>query len=166
VAPNQTRELDYETLPVEEIFALLDSDVFTLAAPLHTVFLWGIDQFLFEGEQQMALRGYRRHARLVWDKGNGVAPAFSVRFTHEYISWFYKPLFQKVAESSRGKLPTVLSERSREHSRKPDLLYSWVDTWYPDAAKIDVFSREKRQGWDQFGNEVDKFSEEGRGSGP
>ncbi len=46
----------------------------------------------------------------------------------------------------------------REHSRKPDEFYDLVKTVSP-GPRIDVFSREKREGFDQFGNEVEKFVE-------
>ena len=58
----------------------------------------------------------------------------------------------------RGKLLTVFEERSRQHSRKPNYAYKMIDELYPDSKKIDVFSREKRIGWDVWGNETDKFS--------
>lgn len=155
--PNQERTLDYTTLSVPEIFALLKTLLPQNPERQHTVFLWSIDQFLLAGEQQMLSLGYRQHARLIWDKQNGVAPAFSIRYCHEYLGWWYKPKFIPVAENARGKLSTVFSEKSREHSRKPDCVYSAIDLWYPTATKIDVFSREKRPGWDQFGDQVDFF---------
>jgi N6-adenosine-specific RNA methylase IME4 len=43
------------------------------------------------------------------------------------------------------------------HSRKPDKFYDIVKTVSP-GPRIDVFSREKRDGFDQFGNEKDKFN--------
>lgn len=51
---------------------------------------------------------------------------------------------------------TIINGPLREHSRKPDEFYSMVDklcTGY----KIDWFSREKREGWAQFGNDKEKF---------
>jgi N6-adenosine-specific RNA methylase IME4 len=159
VRPKQSRSLDYSTMSVDEIFKLLDSEVLSKAIEQHTVFLWTVDEFLHESEKAMAGRGYKRHARIVWDKENGVAPAFSVRFSHEYVVWFYKPKFTPVSVQSRGKHMTVIREKSRQHSRKPDLFYKTVDEWFPEAKKIDVFSREKRHGWDQFGNQTDMFSD-------
>ena len=154
---NQGRDLDYATLSIEEIFRLLDTQVFSQATEVHTVFLWSIDKFLFAGEEEMAKRGYTLHARMVWDKGNGVAPAFTIRYSHEYLLWFYKPKMLPVAENMRGKFRTVFREDGREHSRKPRVAYVIVDCLYPDATKIDVFSRQKREGWSQFGDEVSHF---------
>lgn len=156
--PKQGRSLDYKTMSVSDIFSLLDEQVLSMATPTHTVFIWGVDQFLHDGEKAMLDRGYRMHARLVWDKENGVAPAFSLRYSHEYVTWWYKPKFMPVAESMRGKHRSVIREPAREHSRKPDAFYSMVNDWFPREKRLDVFSREKRHGWDQWGDEVNWFA--------
>ncbi len=156
--PRQGRSLDYETLSVPDIFSMLDFDVFRLANETHTVFLWSVDEFLHAGEARMLERGYRMHARMVWDKENGVAPAFSVRYAHEYLTWFYRPKFTPVSIESRGKLTTVLREPARQHSRKPEVAYEAVERWFPESVKMDVFSRQPRIGWLQFGNQTDHFA--------
>lgn len=155
--PNQGRSLDYPTLSVPAIFELLDNDIFSLAKPTHSVFLWTIDEFLHSGEQAMEARGYRRHARFIWDKTNGVAPAFSVRYSHEYLIWFYKPKFQSVADNMRGKVKTIFTESAREHSRKPDTAYRIIESFWPNAERLDVFSRQARPGWVQWGDQQTYF---------
>ncbi|HEX8521745.1 MAG TPA: MT-A70 family methyltransferase [Tepidisphaeraceae bacterium] len=155
--PAQGRELDYATMPVEEIFALLDEQVFSFAAPTHNVWLWAIDQFLHQAESAMSERGYRLHARIIWDKGNGVAPAFTLRYSHEYLLWFYKPALVPVARDQRGRFTTVLKAPAREHSRKPDEAYAMVETLYPESSYMDVFSRQPRANWRQFGNQLNHF---------
>jgi N6-adenosine-specific RNA methylase IME4 len=160
VRPRQGRALDYTTLTMDEIFNLLDTQILPLAATPHAVFLWTVDSSLVEAEERMVDRGYKLHARLVWDKGNGVAPAFTVRYAHEYLLWFYQPKLMPVAQEARGKFMTVIREAAREHSRKPDAAYELVKALYPTATCVDVFSREQREGWDQWGNECDHFKAE------
>ncbi|MGM0408894.1 MAG: MT-A70 family methyltransferase, partial [Bacteroidota bacterium] len=154
----QGRNLDYQTMETDTIFKLLDDQIFTLANEQHLVFMWTIDQFLLDCEYQMEKRGYKRHARLIWNKLNGVAPAFSIRYAHEYLIWYYKPKFLKIANDFRGKYLTVFEEKAREHSRKPDIAYDIINNFYPNYRKIDVFSREKRIGYDQFGDQIDLFN--------
>ena len=151
------RAFDYPTMSVPDIFSLLDREVFPIAADQHNVFLWLIDKYLHEGEAAMEERGYKRHARFIWDKTNGVSPAFTVRYSHEYLTWFYKPKLLTIDPSQRGKQTTVIREPSRQHSRKPDAAYALIDSLYPTGKRIDVFSREKRKGWDQWGNDVTHF---------
>lgn len=52
---------------------------------------------------------------------------------------------------------TVLHGPMREHSRKPDEFYAMVDTLC-HGRKLDFFSREGRPGWEQFGNDMEKFA--------
>lgn len=154
--PNQDRDLDYETMSTQDIFSLLDSEVL-VNKESHVVFMWTIEQYLVECDAYMLARGYKRHCRFIWDKTNGVAPAFTIRFTHEYLIWYYRDGLLPISKEQQGKFKTVFTEKSRQHSRKPDFAYQMVDLLYPNHPKIDVFSRELRPGWDQYGNELDKF---------
>lgn len=158
--PNQTKKLDYEMMSIEEIYNLLDKDILVNASENHIIFLWGIDKLLTRGEKPMLDRGYKIHARFIWDKKNGMAPAFTVRYTHEYLTWFYKGKLLKINDKYQGKYPTVFQEKSRQHSRKPNYPYEMIDKLYPDKNKIDVFSREKRKNFDQYGDQINHFEEE------
>lgn len=50
----------------------------------------------------------------------------------------------------------ILEAPMRADSQKPDEFYTLVDTLC-HGKKLDMFSREKRDGWDQWGDEIDKF---------
>ncbi len=53
---------------------------------------------------------------------------------------------------------TVTIEASaREHSRKPDEAYRACEELMPDVRRLDLFSRQRRDGWTAWGNEVGKF---------
>lgn len=155
--PKQGRAFDYETMPFDDIFRLLDDEIFPLADPTHNVFMWVIDTYLHAVETAMLDRDYRRHARIIWDKTNGIAPAFTVRYTHEYLIWYYKPRLLPIDKAQRGKWTTVLREPARQHSRKPDVAYEFVRSLYSGPC-IDVFSREQRKGWAQWGNQINHFA--------
>ena len=49
----------------------------------------------------------------------------------------------------------ILAPR-REHSRKPDEFYRRVEA-YCSGPYLDIFARQRRPGWDAYGDEVDKF---------
>jgi len=152
--PNQDKQLDYPTLSTSEI-KIIHKQFFENADDKHNVFMWTIDKYLHETEQMMKELGYKLHARLVWDKGNGIAPAFTVRFSHEYLLWFYRPSHILMPrKETRGKYTTVLRESSTYHSHKPECAYKMLEDMFPDTNKIELFAREKKQGWDCWGNEV------------
>ena len=55
-------------------------------------------------------------------------------------------------------LPSCFDGVRREHSRKPDEFYEMIAKKTPGLRRADVFAREKREGWDCWGDEVGKFS--------
>ena len=154
--PKQGKALDYQTMSMTDCFETMEP-FFAQAAEKHNVFLWSIDKFLHEAEVEMQKRGYKLHARMIWDKCNGVAPAFTVRFSHEYLLWFYEPgkMLMPRAET-RGKYMTVLREPATVHSRKPTAAYEMLEDMFPDAKRIELFARRSRDGWEAWGDELPK----------
>jgi N6-adenosine-specific RNA methylase IME4 len=152
--PNQTRALDYATMSIDDIFSLHDK-FFAQTEKKHNVFMWAIDKYLHEAELKMQERGYILHARMIWDKQNGIAPAFTVRYSHEYLLWFYpKGNMLKPCEEQQGKFLTVFQERSTAHSKKPEYAYRMIEAMFPDAKKIELFARNTRAGWDAWGDQL------------
>lgn len=149
IRPNQGKKLDYPVLSLEDI-----KDILSKYSDAPTLFLWTIDKFLHEAEDIAKELGYKLHARIIWDKTNGVAPAFTVRYSHEYLLWFYKSPMPKIDVSQRGKWTTVIRESSSKHSKKPVVAYEFIEQLYPDCDRIELFARNLRDGWSSWGNEV------------
>ena len=128
----------------------------------HCIFLWVIDKYLRQAEEMMEDRFcYKRHARIIWDKITGQATAFTVRFTHEYLLWYYTSPMLKVAKNIRGKYADVIREQVKRHSQKPEIAYKLLEDLYPNKNKLELFARPylplipKRPNWDVWGNEVE-----------
>lgn len=154
VRPNQGKGLDYPTLSMEEIKTILQK-FSSMAEDNHILFCWTIDKFLPETEKMLSDLGYKLHARMIWDKTNGIAPAFTVRYSHEYLLYCYKGKFTPVSIDKRGKFCTVFRESATKHSKKPIVAYEIIEQLYPNALRIELFARNKRIGWDVWGNEVE-----------
>lgn len=154
--PNQEKTLDYETLSLEEIKQIHKDILRGNTSTKHNVFMWTIDKFLPQTETMMAELGYELHARMIWNKENGVAPAFTVRYSHEYLLWFYKKgdMLMPSAET-KGKYTTVFSERATKHSKKPICVYEMLEAMFPNSNKLELFARDIRDGWISKGNEID-----------
>lgn len=152
--PNQGKELDYPTMTMQDI-QTIHASCSTIVDECHNFFMWTIDKYLIESQKMMKDIGYELHARFVWDKCNGIAPAFTVRFAHEYLLWFYhKGKMLKPCEETRGKYTTVIREPSTVHSRKPQAAYKMIEDMFPQCNKFELFSRNTRTGWDSWGNEL------------
>lgn len=152
--PNQGKDLDYQTLTLDEIKDI-HKEAFTHCNDKHNVFMWTIDKYLHETEQMMKELGYELHARMIWDKENGIAPAFTVRYSHEYLLWFYKKGNMLMpCKEQRGKYTTVLREMSTKHSKKPICAYEMIEDMFPNTTRLEMFARNERVNWDSWGNEV------------
>lgn len=152
--PNQGKKLDYSTLSMDDIRHNQEI-VSEHCSKKHNVFMWTIDKYLHESEQMMEELGYSLHARFIWDKENGIAPAFTVRFSHEYLLWFYqKGNILMPDETVRGKYTTVMREQSTKHSKKPECAYEMLECMFPNANKLEMYARNTRSTWDSWGNEL------------
>lgn len=152
--PNQGKDLDYQTISLDEIKNIIYKFK-EKAEDNHILFCWTIDKYLFEAEEMLKDLGYKIHARMIWDKTNGVAPAFTVRYSHEYLLYCYLGKFTPIAQEMRGKYTTVFREQATKHSKKPQIAYEIIENLYPNANKIELFARSYRNGWDVWGNEVE-----------
>jgi N6-adenosine-specific RNA methylase IME4 len=147
VRPNQFA-FDYPTMNEEELKAF---PLPALAADDCHLYLWTTQKHL-----PLALRlaehwGFNYQCLLTWRKNVGFTP----------FSWMYST--EHVLFCTKGHLPLLklgkrldFEAKVREHSRKPDEFYELVKEVSP-GPRIDVFSREKRDGFDQYGNEVEKY---------
>lgn len=154
VRPKQNRNLDYITMSIDDIFDIQKMVLDEHTNKNHIVFMWAIDKYLPEIELNMKMLGYKLHARMIWNKGNGVAPAFTIRYSHEYLLWYYQKKMITIDETQRGKWTTVLNEKSSGHSIKPKIVYDFIESIYHNALKIEMYARYKRSGWDVWGNEI------------
>ena len=145
--------LDYPVLSLDKIKKHL------YWATKHTqddsvLFLWTIDKYLFEAQEIAESLGYKLHARMIWNKVTGIPAAFTVRYGHEYLLYMYKGKLLPVAQEERGKIHTVFTEKVKRHSQKPEISYEIIERLYPTAKKLEMYARQRRVGWDCWGNEV------------
>ena len=55
-----------------------------------------------------------------------------------------------------ANIPNLQIHKIREHSRKPDVIRKEIIKLYGDIPRIELFARQKVEGWDCWGNQVPK----------
>ena len=141
---------DYPTMTEEE---LMEFPLQDWADDQCHLYLWTTQRFLPMALRLMEHWGFNYSFIMTWMKNGGFQPFGLPQYNTEFV------LFGK-----KGALPfletknffTGFKADRREHSRKPDEFYDVVKRVSP-SPRIDIFSREKRDGFEQFGNEADKF---------
>jgi len=59
----------------------------------------------------------------------------------------------------RKDTPNLIVSKVREHSRKPDEVRHRIVKLCGDVPRIELFARQKVEGWDCWGNEVPKYTQ-------
>lgn len=149
----------YDGLTIQRLCAL---PVAAHARPDAVLFLWVTSPLLYQNpgpREVMEAWGFHYKASLVWDKVNhGFGNYVSIR--HELL-----------LIATRGKCtpdrPTpmfdsVITERQEgEHSAKPASVRTMIERLY-DGPRVELFARERVDGWDAFGNDAVLWSADQR----
>lgn len=147
----------YACMTLEEIKAL---PVRSLAAPDALCILWATNPMLPHAIETLDAWGFNFKTAGHWVKRtkNGhlaFGTGYVVRSAGEpfLIGTIGKPTTSRSCRS-------VIEGLAREHSRKPEEGFEWAQRLMPQARRVELFSRQARAGWDSWGAEVDKFTEE------
>lgn len=147
-------ELDYPVCTLNEIKDHLKQATSLCQGDNSILFLWTIDKYLFEAQKIAESLGYKLHARMIWNKVNGIPAAFTIRFGHEYLLYMYRGKLTPVDLNERGKIHSVFTEKVQKHSQKPEISYEIINRLYPNLKKLELYARQERDGYDCWGNEV------------
>jgi len=168
-------EAQYATMPLAEIAAM---PVELLAAEDCLLWLWAVNPQLPQALEVLVAWGFTFKTAGTWLKRStrgkvSFGTGYILRSANEpfLIGARGRPKTTRATRSAvitrderlRGMednwpLGTITIEAAgREHSRKPDEAYVACEELMPGARRLDLFSRQRRQGWVSWGNEVGKF---------
>lgn len=153
--PNQVA-FEYPTMSEPELYAFSDT-VQAMAADDCHIFMWTTQKFLPLSLALMEPWGFRYVLTMVWHKPGGFQPIGLPQYNCEFAIYGRRGSPKFVDTKAFN---CCFSAPRHEHSRKPDEFYDLVRR-VTDGRRIDVFSRERRDGFDQFGNETEKFQSAG-----
>ena len=90
-------------------------------------------------------------ATIVWDKESmGMGSWLRMQCEFCLIAIKGNPFWNNT------KYRDIIRAKRRQHSRKPDEFFDIIKE-VTAGRRLEYFSREKREGWDVFGNDLDKF---------
>ena len=146
--PEQTPELDYPVMTLEAI-----ADIDLPAAEQCHLYLWTTQRFIWSAKDLLTHWGFKHLAIQVWHKNGGFQPAGLPQYNCEFVLIGRKGGLEF---NTTKNFPLCFEAPRREHSRKPDEFYDLVRRVSP-GPRIDMFSREYREGFGQHGAEVNAF---------
>jgi N6-adenosine-specific RNA methylase IME4 len=123
------------------------------------VLLWATGAMLDQAVAVMQAWGITFKTEIAWRK---VTRNGKVRMG---CGFWARTMHEPVLVGTVGKprkfvpvLPSCFDGIAREHSRKPDEFYQMIAVRTPGLRRADLFARERREGWDAWGDELEKFS--------
>ena len=154
----KSAELHYDTMSLDDIKAMPMASVMAKDAML---MLWATRPMFLQALEVMVAWGFSYVTQGVWVKqtkdrsGLAFGTGYVLRDAHEPFIIGKRGRPKTHSKSIRS---VIMSPR-REHSRKPEEAYAIAEALSgPDAKRLDMFSRQKREGWTAFGNETEKFN--------
>lgn len=139
----------YPTLSLEE---LSDLDVASIASDDCLLFMWTTGPKLDTAMELGPAWGFKYVTLgFVWDKIK-VNPGYYTMSQCEICLIF-----------KRGRIPQprgqrnirqMLSEKRTAHSAKPNEIRKRIEAMFPNQKKLELFAREKSEGWTVWGNEI------------
>lgn len=135
--------------PTLTLNALKRLPLLDIAAPDSLLFLWATSPHLDQAVELGKAWGFQwATVAFVWDKQR-LNPGFYTLSQCELCLAF-----------KRGKIPTprgardirqLVSEKRREHSRKPEEVRRRIELMFPHQRKIELFARSRHPGWHAWG---------------
>lgn len=155
VSPEHRRLARYRTMATNEIGAL---PVARICAPTAHLYLWVPNTLLRHGLSVMSQWGFDYKTLIVWRKvrrdggpdRRGVG--FYFRNVNEMLLFGVRGKNARTRDAGRRQ-ENEISSRKREHSRKPDEQYPLIEAC-SHGPFLELFARQPRDGWRQWGNEA------------
>lgn len=139
----------YPSMSVEEIKD--DQTVTNLAHDDCILWLWTTNAFMKDAYEVAMAWGFEVKTILTWVKDRmGTGDWLRGQTEHCLMCVLGKPVVSLTNQT------TVIHGPLREHSRKPDSFYELVNELCP-GRKVELFSRQRREGWEVYGNQIDTF---------
>jgi len=139
-------ENQYPTMSLEEIKALrIPTDENCV------LFLWATAPKLIEALEVLKAWGFTYKTHVIWNK-DIIGMGYWFRGQHELLLVGVKGKFSP--PEPKHRISSIFTERRTNHSKKPCKLRELISVWYLNQSKLKLFTRQKTEGWDVWGNEV------------
>ena len=154
---DKSADLPYNTMSFDDIKKL---PIKQFADDNCHLYMWVTNKYLMKAEQIINAWGFKYSTTLVWAKkpiGSGMGGTYKV--STEFLIFATKG---KVGEITNEKVNGTWFEQKRQyvngypcHSKKPDFFYELIEK-VSAGSKLELFARNKRNGWDVWGDELDE----------
>jgi len=139
-------EQHYPTMNIDDLCKM---DIKSISAENCVCFMWVTNPILEDGLRLLNNWGFGYKSNFVWVKTNHT-PGFYVFGQHEILMIGIKGSFLPTG----NKYKSIIKGENLIHSKKPEIVYDIIEKMYPNCKYIELFARNRREGWEVWGNEI------------
>lgn len=143
----------YSLMKTKEIIKMKDfiNDITEENAHLY---LWVTNNFMQDGLNVMKEWGFRYVTMITWAKDRfGLGQYFRGQTEH-CLFGVKGRLPYKIINGKRQQATTLINAKREKHSKKPREMYEYIEK-VSYGNYLELFARDKREGWDSWGNELE-----------
>ena len=155
----RSAERHYPTMSIDEICKL---PVEKIADKDCVLFMWITFPQLFDAIKVVRAWGFAyKTAAFVWIKQNKVADTLFCGLGHWTRSNAEVCIIATKGKPKRvdARVRQVVISHIEEHSKKPQIVRDRIKQLMGDVPMIELFARQKTDGWDTWGNEIENSIE-------
>lgn len=142
----RSQELPYDTMSYEKIANL---PLKSLCLPETHIWLWTSNQWVKKSLKLLEDWDFNYLCMVTWVKPSGVGAWFANTTQHLLFAYNEKCVFPK----NRYRPTHIITGLPKKHSQKPKEFYKLIEGISPEP-RLELFARDRRQGWDAWGLEV------------
>jgi N6-adenosine-specific RNA methylase IME4 len=161
--PSRAIDSHYDTMTIDDICALPVSD---LAASDCVLFMWTCWPVINRAFEVLQAWGFTyKTCAFSWMKADPYRLFADDKTPFAGMGYWTRANTEPCLLATRGKPKRLAADvrqgiiaPRREHSRKPDGIHDRIERLVA-GPYVELFARQKRTGWDCWGNQTDKFAE-------
>jgi len=141
-------EYYYKTMELEDI---KDLSINSISEKDCVLFLWATTPAIKEAFEVLETWGFKYKTMITWEKTNNDCMGYWFRTCTEHLLVGIKGNVKAFRNMQRN----CYHEKRRSHSQKPNYFYNLIEK-VTEEPRIELFARERREGWDAWGNQLSK----------
>lgn len=158
-----SRAPDYQTMSIDEIAALPVRD---LTSDDCVLFMWSVWPVMQKAFDVIEAWGFKyKTCAFSWMKADPYRLFADDKTPFAGLGYWTRANTEPCLLATRGKPKRLHADvrqgiiaARREHSRKPDEIHGRIERLV-GGPYLELFARQRRPGWDAWGNQTDKFSD-------
>ena len=152
------QSLEGDHYPTMSIKELKELQVNELTNKDSLIYMWVTSPFVALGIDIAKHWGFDYSTvAFIWDKTIALMGSYTMGATEQVL--VFKKKGGKIPQPRGARnIRQFISQKRREHSRKPDDVRTRIEQMHPTQSKLEMFARTTPEGWDVWGNETNKFT--------